>query len=115
MDAPRNELMQLLNAWARVIGARWRSWRRCGIGTAPACQGVPTQRTLGQHAPACRPVNEAYLRPIEWHKVGWPNRPHFCALAAKMMRGSSASLVSLTQADIALDRSAEVNRLGFRT
>ena len=30
-------------------------------------------------------------------------------------RGGSAILASLTQADIALDRSAEVNRLGFRT
>jgi RNA polymerase sigma-70 factor, ECF subfamily len=75
-------------------------------------------------------VNEAYLPLIEWNKVEWQNRTHFYAVAAKMMRrvlvdhaiarrsrkrGGSAILASLTQADIALDRSAEVNRLGFRT
>ena len=75
-------------------------------------------------------VNEAYLPLIESNKVEWQNRTHFYAVAAKMMRrvlvdhaiarrsrkrGGSAILASLTQADIALDRSAEVNRLGFRT
>ena len=68
-------------------------------------------------------VNEAYLRLIEWNTVGWQNRAHFYAVAAKMMRrvlvtqaigrrrqkrGGGAVLVSLAEADEATDRSAEV-------
>ena len=31
-------------------------------------------------------INEAYLCLIEWETVGWQNRSHFYAAAAKMMR-----------------------------
>src|SRR5207247_116380 len=68
-------------------------------------------------------VNEAYLRLIEWNAVGWRNRAHFYAVAAKMMgrvlvsraiarrrqkRGGSAVLVSLTEAGGVPHRSADV-------
>jgi RNA polymerase sigma factor (TIGR02999 family) len=59
-------------------------------------------------------VNEAYLRLLDWNNVEWKDRSHFLAVAAKMMRrilmnhanasqaqkrGSSAVMVSLTEAD----------------
>src|SRR5205814_7960665 len=59
-------------------------------------------------------VNEAYLRLLDWNNVEWRDRSHFLAVAAKMMRrilvnhakasqaqkrGSSAVMVSLTEAD----------------
>ncbi len=68
-------------------------------------------------------VNEAYLRLISWNSVGWQNRAHFYAVAAKMMRrvlvnqavarhrqkrGAGAVLVSLADAESAPDRSADV-------
>jgi RNA polymerase sigma factor (TIGR02999 family) len=68
-------------------------------------------------------VNEAYLRLIEWNGVGWQNRAHFYAVAAKMMRrvlvnyalaqgrqkrGGSAVLVSLDEAGGKADRAADV-------
>ena len=68
-------------------------------------------------------VNEAYLRLIEWNTVEWQNRTHFYAVAAKIMRrllvnravarrrqkrGGSAIVVSLSEADAAPDRSAEI-------
>lgn len=68
-------------------------------------------------------INEAYLRLIEWNAVEWQGRAHFYAVAAKMMRrvllnhaiarrrqkrGGAAVLVSLTEADAAADRSADV-------
>jgi RNA polymerase sigma factor (TIGR02999 family) len=31
-------------------------------------------------------VNEAYLRLVDWHDVGWQNRAHFFAAAAQIMR-----------------------------
>lgn len=58
-------------------------------------------------------VNEAYLRLLDWNNVEWKDRAHFLAVAAKMMRrilvnhaianqaqkrGSSAIMVSLTEA-----------------
>src|SRR4029077_19313031 len=68
-------------------------------------------------------INEAYLRLIEWNTVGWQNRAHFYAVAAKMMlrilvsqalnrrrhkRGGSAVLVSLAAADESANRSADI-------
>lgn len=68
-------------------------------------------------------VNEAYLRLIEWSAVEWQNRAHFYAVAAKMMRrvlvnqavaqhrqkrGGGTILVSLANAGVAADRSADV-------
>lgn len=68
-------------------------------------------------------VNEAYLRLIEWTAVEWQNRAHFYAVAAKMMRrvlvnqavaqhrqkrGGGTVLVSLADAGVAVDRSADV-------
>lgn len=68
-------------------------------------------------------VNEAYLRLIEWNTVEWQNRAHFYAVAAKIMRrllvnhavarrrqkrGGSAIVVSLSEAGVTPDRSAEV-------
>jgi RNA polymerase sigma-70 factor (ECF subfamily) len=67
-------------------------------------------------------VNEAYLRLIAWNKVGWQNRVHFYAVAAKMMRrvlvdhaiarrsqkrGGNAILVSLTEAETVPDRGTD--------
>src|SRR4029453_9622993 len=31
-------------------------------------------------------VNEAYLRLLDWRKLGWQNRAHFMGIAANMMR-----------------------------
>ena len=71
-------------------------------------------------------VNEAYMRLLGWNNVDWQNRTHFYAVAAKLMRrvlvnyavahdrqkrGGGAVLVSLTEAGMAADRSAEVMAL----
>lgn len=68
-------------------------------------------------------VNEAYIRLIEWNNVGWKNRAHFYAVAAKMMRrilvnqalrrrrqkrGGTSVLVSLAATDETPNRIADI-------
>ena len=124
MDAAVNELTQLLNAWcngdqsaleklAPVVESELRRLARLYLRKESSANTLQPADL----------VNEAYLRLIEWHKVEWQNRTHFYAVAAKMMRrvlvshaiarrsrkrGGSDILVSLTQADIAPDRSADI-------
>jgi RNA polymerase sigma-70 factor, ECF subfamily len=124
MSARTNEVTQLLNAWCKgdqsaleqlapVVESELRRLAR--VYLSKEASGHTLQPTAL--------VNEAYLRLIQWNTVAWQNRAHFYAVAAKMMRrvlvnhaiarrsrkrGGSAILVSLTQADIAPDRSADV-------
>src|SRR6516225_8533223 len=111
MQSPSGEVTQLLNAWCKgdaealerlapVVEAELRRLARLYLSREAA------DHTLQPTAL----VNEAYLRLIEWNSVGWQNRAHFYAVAAKMMRrvlvnhalaqgrqkrGGSAVLVSL--------------------
>jgi RNA polymerase sigma factor (TIGR02999 family) len=124
VNAPKNEVTQLLNAWcngdqsaleqlAPVVEFELRRLASAYLGKEPA----------GNTLQPADLVNEAYVRLIGWNKVPWQNRAHFYAVAAKMMRrvlvnhaiarrshkrGGSAILVSLTEAEIAPDRSAEI-------
>jgi RNA polymerase sigma factor (TIGR02999 family) len=124
VNAPTNEVTQLLNAWcngdqnaleqlAPVVESELRRLASLYL------RKEPSNNTLQPTAL----VNEAYLCLIEWNNVNWENRAHFYAVAAKMMRrvlvdhaiarrsqkrGGNAILVSLTEAETAPDRSAEV-------
>jgi RNA polymerase sigma factor (TIGR02999 family) len=124
MQPPPGEVTQLLNAWcsgdaealerlAPVVETELRRLARLYLSREAA------HHTLQPTAL----VNEAYLRLIEWNAVGWQNRAHFYAVAAKMMRrvlvnhalargrqkrGGSAVLVSLTEAGGKMDRAADV-------
>jgi len=124
MPPPINEVTQLLNAWcsgdqsaleqlAPVVELELHRLARVYLRKEPS--GNTLQPTAL--------VNEAYLRLIEWNTVEWQSRAHFYAVAAKMMRrvlvnqaiarrrqkrGGSAILVTLTEADTAPDRSAEI-------
>ena len=115
MHPPAGEVTQLLNAWcggdtaalerlAPVVESELRRLARAYLGGENA----------GQTLQPTALVNEAYLRLIEWKTVGWQNRAHFYAVAAKMMRrilvnqalarkrekrGGEAVLVSLTEAE----------------
>ena len=124
MNTARNEVTQLLNAWcngdqsaleqlAPVVESELRRLARVYL----------RKEGLGKTLEPTALVNEAYLRLIEWNKVAWQNRAHFYAVAAKIMRrvlvdqalarrsqkrGGDAILVSLTEAETAPDRSAEL-------
>jgi RNA polymerase sigma-70 factor, ECF subfamily len=124
MHPPATDITQLLNAWCKgdqdalerlapVVESELRRLARLYLSKEAA--GNTLQPTAL--------VNEAYLRLIEWNTVQWQNRAHFYAVAAKMMRrvlvnqavarrrqkrGSSAVLVSLAEAGLAADRSADV-------
>jgi RNA polymerase sigma-70 factor, ECF subfamily len=124
MHPPVGEVTQLLNAWCKgdagalerlapVVESELRRLARLHLGKEEA--GHTLQPTAL--------VNEAYLRLIEWKNVGWQNRAHFYAVAAKMMRrilvnqalsrrrqkrGCSAVQVSLAAADEAANRSADI-------
>jgi len=124
MPPPIGEVTQLLNAWcsgdtgaleqlAPVLETELRRLARLYLSREQA--GNMLQPTAL--------VNEAYIRLIEWNSVGWRNRAHFYAVAAKMMRrilvnqgisrarqkrGGSAVLVSLDAADLAVRRSADI-------
>lgn len=115
MHPAAGEVTQLLNAWcsgdtealdrlAPVVESELRRLARVYLSREDA--GHTLQPTAL--------INEAYLRLIEWKAVGWQNRAHFYAVAAKMMRrilvnqalarkrekrGGEAVLVSLTEAD----------------
>jgi RNA polymerase sigma-70 factor (ECF subfamily) len=119
-----SQITQLLNAWchgeqgaleqlAPLVESELR--RLAHVYLRKEAAGNPLEPTAL--------VNEAYLRLIEWNTVGWQNRAHFYAVAAKMMRrvlvtqalarrtqkrGGAAVLVSLTEAGEAPDRSADV-------
>lgn len=121
---PETEVTQLLNAWcngdqsalkqlAPVVESELRR-------LAQAClRKEASDNTLEPTAL----VNEADIRLIEWNKVGFQNRAHFYAVAAKIMRhvlvdqaiarrsrkhGGSAILVSLTEAETVPAHSAEI-------
>lgn len=124
MNAPRNEITQLLNAWcngdqsaleqlAPVVESELRRLARAYL------RKERPDNTLQPTAL----VNEAYLRLIEWNNVVWQNRAHFYAVAAKMMRrvlvdhaiarrsqkrGGSAILVSLTEAETVPERGTDI-------
>jgi len=124
MHPPSDEVTQLLNAWCKgdtgaldrlapVVESELRRLARAYLG----------REDPGQTLQPTALINEAYLRLIEWKTVGWQNRAHFYAVAAKMMRrilvnqaisrkrrkrGGSAVQVSLTAADEAPNRTADI-------
>jgi RNA polymerase sigma factor (TIGR02999 family) len=124
MHPPPAEVTQLLNAWcngdsasleqlAPIVESELRRLARRYLNREEA--GLTLQPS--------DLVNEAYLRLVEWNTVGWKNRAHFYAVAAKMMRrilvnhalsrkrqkrGGSAVLVSLAAADDTANRSADI-------
>jgi RNA polymerase sigma factor (TIGR02999 family) len=81
------EVTGLLLAWGRgdeaafkqliplVHGELQRIARRCMAG-----------ERIGHSLQATALVNEAYLRLIDVQHVGWQNRAHFLAMAARLMR-----------------------------
>lgn len=121
---PETEVTQLLNAWcngdqsalkqlAPVVESELRQLARAYL----------RKEASGNRLEPSALVNEVFIRLIEWNKVGWQNRAHFYAVAAKIMRrvlvdqaiarrsqkrGGSAILVSLTEAETAPARSAEI-------
>jgi len=124
MHPSRGDVTQLLNAWSRgdpealdrlapvVEGELRRLARRYMSREQPGDTLQPTAL-----------VNEAFIRLIGWNPVEWQNRTHFYAVAAKIMRrilvnqaisrgrqkrGGSALLVSLSEADQASQRSADI-------
>lgn len=124
MHQPRGEVTQLLNAWSRgdpealdrlaplVEGELRRLARSYMSREKPGDTLQPTAL-----------VNEAFVRLVGWSPIEFQNRAHFYAVAAKMMRrilvnhaisrrrqkrGGSALLVSLTEADQASQRSADM-------
>jgi RNA polymerase sigma factor (TIGR02999 family) len=123
MRLPPSEVTQLLNAWC---GGNQEALERL----APLVEaelGQLARAYVRKEAPGAtlQPadlINEVYLRLIEWNTVRWQNRAHFYAVAAKMMRrvlvnqaiarrrpkrGGGTILVSLTQAGVKPDRSAD--------
>ena len=87
MRPPPAEVTQLLNAWcngnsasldqlAPIVESELRRLARRYLNREEA--GLTLQPS--------DLVNEAYLRLVEWNTVGWKNRAHFYAVAAKMMR-----------------------------
>ena len=124
MHSQKGEITRLLNAWrngdqaaleqlAPAVESELHQLARLYLSKEPA--GNTLQPTAL--------VNEAYLRLIEWNTVEWQNRAHFYAVAAKIMRrllvnqaiarrrkkrGGSAIVVSLSEAGVTPDRSAEV-------
>jgi RNA polymerase sigma factor (TIGR02999 family) len=124
MHPPAGEVTQLLNAWcngdtaaldrlAPIVDSELRRVARVYLGREEA----------GQILQPTALINEAYLRLIEWKTLGWQNRAHFYAVAAKMMRrilvnqaisrrrrkrGGSAVQVSLVAADEAPKRTADI-------
>ncbi len=124
MHPPASEITLLLNAWCKgdqdalarlapVVESELRRLARVYLSKEGA--GHTLQPTAL--------VNEAYLRLIEWNTVEWQNRAHFYAVASKIMRrvlvnqavargrqkrSGGAVLVSLSEAEAAADRSADV-------
>ena len=124
MHPPAGEVTQLLNAWCKgdtgaldrlapVVEFELRRLARVYLG----------RENAGQILQPTALINEAYLRLIEWKTVEWQSRAHFYAVAAKMMRrilvneaisrrrrkrGGSAVQVSLTAADEAPNRTADI-------
>ena len=124
MHPPRGEVTQLLDAWSRgdpealdrlaplVEGELRRLARLYMSREQPGDTLQPTAL-----------VNEAFVRLVGWSPMEWQNRAHFYAVAAKMMRrilvnqaisrrrqkrGGSALVVSLTEAEQASQRSADI-------
>jgi RNA polymerase sigma-70 factor, ECF subfamily len=124
MHRPRGEVTQLLDAWSRgdpealdrlaplVEGELRRLARLYMSRERPGDTLQPTAL-----------VNEASVRLVGWSPIEFQNRAHFYAVAAKMMRrilvnhaiskrrqkrGASVLLVSLTEADQASQRSADM-------
>lgn len=124
MPIKKGEITPLLNAWrngnedaleelARVVEPELHQLARLYLKKeAPGNTLQPTAL-----------VNEAYLRLIQWNTGQWQNRTHFYAVAAKVMRrvlvnhaiargrrkrGGSTILVSLAEAGMTPDRSAEI-------
>ena len=124
MPPPPTEITKLLNAWCQGDESALEQ-------LAPVVESelhqlarvLLSKEAAGNILQPTALVNEAYLRLIEWDTVGWQNRAHFYAVAAKMMRrvlvnqavarsrtkrGGGAVLVSLSEAGAAPDRSADL-------
>ncbi len=119
-----NEITQLLNAWCQ--GDRDALEQLAPLVESELrnlASAYLSKETSGNILQPTALVNEAYMRLIEWNTVGWQNRAHFYAVAAKIMRrvlvnhavarraekrGRGAVLMSLTEADAQPDRSADL-------
>ena len=124
MDRGPGEVTRLLKAWGKgdsvaleklapVVESELRRLARIYL----------KKEAPGQTLQPTALINEAYLRLIEWNDVEWQNRAHFFGVASKMMRrilvneavarktrkrGGSAVLVSLTEAESASSRTANL-------
>lgn len=124
MNPSAGEVTQLLNAWCNgETAALDRLAPLVESELRRVARAYLSRERPGHTLQPTALINEAYLRLIEWNNVGWRNRAHFYAVAAKMMRrvlvnqaisrsrskrGGSAVLVSLTAAGEAHDRTADI-------
>jgi RNA polymerase sigma factor (TIGR02999 family) len=125
MNPPAGEVTQLLNAWCQGdAGALDALAPVVESELRRVAQAYMSREAPGHTLQPTALINEAYLRLIEWKGVGWRNRAHFYAVAAKIMRrvlvnyainrgsvkrGGGAVLVSLAEADsVAAQEDADI-------
>jgi RNA polymerase sigma factor (TIGR02999 family) len=124
MNATTGEVTQLLNAWCRGDAQAFeRLAPLLETELRHLARMYLSREATGHTLQPTALVNEAYIRLMGWDAEQWQNRAHFYAVAAKMMRrilvnqatsrgrakrGRGALLVSLTSADAAPSRTADV-------
>jgi len=85
--SPNHEATEILRAWdagdtdapAKLIPLVYQELRR-------RAQDYLSQERGDHTLQATALVHEAYLRLVDQTKVGWKDRAHFCAVAARLMR-----------------------------